>query len=212
MARICQCPLVLWNGNGPHSCIINGLSLVLTCHWMVQNQSFKLQRLRWPFSKHAACWGIASPFRNWTDRAFLQSRALGLRTCRYQHQEVLINGKNNSATARCHADALAACCMGLCSLSYESVLSLDEWKRSSQNSYGYELEAQWQRKHVIWSMLIPREVQIINPKKKENNHEARTYGFGSHLEAILGSSWGIWDVFGGHFERLGANLSQQEGY
>ena len=61
-------------------------------------------------------------------------------------------------------------------------------------------------------MLIPREVQVINPKKKENNHEARTYGFGSHLEAILGSSWGIWDVFGGHFERLGANLSQQEGY
>ena len=91
MARICQCLLVLWNGNGPHSCIINGLSLVLTCHWMVQNQSFKLQRLRWPFSKHAACWGIASPFRNWTDRAFLQSRALGLRTCRYQHQEVLNN-------------------------------------------------------------------------------------------------------------------------
>ena len=101
--------------------------------------------------------------------------------------------------------------MCLRSLSYESVLSLDEWKRSSQNSYGYELEAQWQRKHVIWSMLIPREVQVINPKKKENNHEARTYGFGSHLEAILGSSWGIWDVFGGHFERLGANLSQQDG-
>ena len=61
-------------------------------------------------------------------------------------------------------------------------------------------------------MLIPREVQVINPKKEENNHEARTYGFGSHLETVLGSSWGIWDVFGGHFERLGANLSQQEGY
>ena len=43
-----------------------------------------------------------------------------------------------------------------------------------------------------------------------NDHEAKTYGFGSHLEAILGSSWGIWKAFGGHFGRLGANLSQHK--
>ena len=43
----------------------------------------------------------------------------------------------------------------------------------------------------------------------ENDYEVKTYGFGSHLEAILGSSWGTLEAFGGHFGRLGANLSQR---
>ena len=46
-------------------------------------------------------------------------------------------------------------------------------------------------------------------KSQKNDHEAKTYGFGCHLEAILGSSWGTLEAFGGHFGRLGANLSQR---
>ena len=45
-------------------------------------------------------------------------------------------------------------------------------------------------------------------KSRKNDHEAKTYRFGGHLEAILASSWGTWEAFGGHFGRLGANLSQ----
>ena len=42
----------------------------------------------------------------------------------------------------------------------------------------------------------------------KNDHEAKTYGFGSHLGDILDSSWRNLEAFGGHFGRLGANLSQ----
>ena len=35
-------------------------------------------------------------------------------------------------------------------------------------------------------------------------------GTGSHLGAILASSWGTWEGFRGHFGRLGANLSQHK--
>ena len=45
-------------------------------------------------------------------------------------------------------------------------------------------------------------------KSRKNNHEAKTYGFGCHLEAILVSSWGTLEAFGGHFGQLGANLTQ----
>ena len=44
--------------------------------------------------------------------------------------------------------------------------------------------------------------------REKNDHEAKTYQFGSHLGAILASSWGTWEAFRGHFGRLGANLSQ----
>ena len=47
-------------------------------------------------------------------------------------------------------------------------------------------------------------------KSRKNYHEAKTYRFGSHPGAILASSWGAWEVFRGHFGRLGANLSQHK--
>ena len=43
-------------------------------------------------------------------------------------------------------------------------------------------------------------------KSRKNDHEAKTYVFGSHLEAILASSWNTWEAFGGHFGHFGANL------
>ena len=46
--------------------------------------------------------------------------------------------------------------------------------------------------------------------RKKNDHEDKTYRFESHLGAILASSWGAWETFGGHFGRLGANLSQHK--
>ena len=47
-------------------------------------------------------------------------------------------------------------------------------------------------------------------KSRKKDHEAKTYRFESHLGAILASSWGAWVAFGGHFGRLGANLSQHK--
>ena len=47
-------------------------------------------------------------------------------------------------------------------------------------------------------------------KSRKNDHEAKTYQFGSHLGAILASSWGTWETFGGHFRHLGSNLSQHK--
>ena len=35
-------------------------------------------------------------------------------------------------------------------------------------------------------------------KSRKNDHEAKTYQFGSHLGDILVSSWGTWEAFGGH--------------
>ena len=40
--------------------------------------------------------------------------------------------------------------------------------------------------------------------------EAKTYRFGSHPEAILGSTWGTLDAFRDQFGRLGANLSEHK--
>ena len=47
-------------------------------------------------------------------------------------------------------------------------------------------------------------------KSRKNDHEAKTYQFGSHLGAILASSWGTWEAFGGLLGHLGANLSQHK--
>ena len=47
-------------------------------------------------------------------------------------------------------------------------------------------------------------------KSRKNDHEAKTHRFGSHLGAILVSSWGTWETFGGLFGHLGANWSQHK--
>ena len=52
--------------------------------------------------------------------------------------------------------------------------------------------------------------RMSGSKSRKNDHETKTYGFGSHLGAILASSWGTWEAFRGHFGRLGANLSQHK--
>ena len=52
--------------------------------------------------------------------------------------------------------------------------------------------------------------RMSGSKSRKNDHEAKTYRFGSHPGAILASSWGAWEAFRGHFGRLGANLSQHK--
>ena len=46
--------------------------------------------------------------------------------------------------------------------------------------------------------------------REKNDHEAKTYGFASHLAAILASSWGAWEAFRDHFGGLRANLSRHK--
>ena len=45
--------------------------------------------------------------------------------------------------------------------------------------------------------------QLPSVKIIKNDYEAKTYEFGSHLEAIWGSSWGTWEAFGTIFRVLG---------
>ena len=51
---------------------------------------------------------------------------------------------------------------------------------------------------------------VSGSESRKNDFEAKTFRFGSHLGAILASSWGAWEAFGGHFGRLGTNLSQHK--
>ena len=52
--------------------------------------------------------------------------------------------------------------------------------------------------------------QWSGSKFRKNHHAAKTYRFGSHLGAMVASSWGTWEGLRGHFGRLGANLSQHK--
>ena len=46
--------------------------------------------------------------------------------------------------------------------------------------------------------------------REKNDHEAKTYQFGSLLDAILASFWGTGEAFRDHFGRLGANFRQHK--
>ena len=66
-------------------------------------------------------------------------------------------------------------------------------------------------KKIIKYFQRPRRAKFVKKRKvfsiclkiTKNVHEAKTYGFGCHLEAILGSSWGPWEAFGAILGVLG---------
>ena len=62
---------------------------------------------------------------------------------------------------------------------------------------------------------LPKSKETLENVGPEADREKSTMrpkhiDFGSHLGAILASSWGTWEAFRGHFGRLGANLSQHK--
>ena len=62
---------------------------------------------------------------------------------------------------------------------------------------------------------LPKSKNTLENVGPEANREKTTMklkhiNFESILEAFLASSWGTWEVFRGHFGRLGANLSQHK--
>ena len=73
----------------------------------------------------------------------------------------------------------------------------------------------FQKVSEIDAFKAPEKQKYIGKRKsgsksRKNNHEAKTHQFGSHLGAILASSWGTWEAFRSYFGRLGANLSQHK--
>ena len=77
-----------------------------------------------------------------------------------------------------------------CRILFQKVSKIDAFKAPEKQKYIGKLRA--------------------GSKSRKNNHEAKTYQFGSHLGAVLALSWGTWEGFAGHFGRLGANLSQHK--
>ena len=61
---------------------------------------------------------------------------------------------------------------------------------------------------------LPKHKKTLENVGLEANREKTTmklkHQFGSHLGAILASSWGTWEAFRGHFGRPGANLNQHK--
>ena len=62
---------------------------------------------------------------------------------------------------------------------------------------------------------LPKSKNSLENVRPEANRQKKTrklkhIDVEAILEAILGSSWGTWEAFGGHVGRLGTNLGQHK--